>query len=286
VVAVVGLSNLSAGALSTPFSTAPFDTEATGNAAANLFGGFRQDGGPPQFRYFIGTEPTPGPGRLILDFPTPFTDGPGADFAILTNAEAWGPMADAALFEFFLNGQPVVSFIEHLGPNHLFEFDLPGDEAVANRVVVTNITPDPAGINNLATMTFDDAGVAYPLLQAVAVDVRPESSENTVNPKANGVLPVAVRSSLDVRVEAIDPRSVEFGPDGAVETHGRGHLADIDGDGQLELLLHFRIRETGIRCGDTTVSLEGLTYDGQLIGGSDVIRVLGCKTPSKNHKKP
>ncbi len=142
------------------YATDPFDTDVIGNGAANFSGLFRQDGGPQQFRYFIGTNVTPG--SLILDFSQPFTDGAGADFALVTNSESWGVEADTALFEFFSAGVLQASFSASLLPDQVFEFDLPGTGLVADRVVVTNTTPDPPGTNNLATMTFDAAGVAYP----------------------------------------------------------------------------------------------------------------------------
>ena len=153
------------GALAPPFDTEPFNTDTTGNAGSNFEGSFRRLGGPPQFRYFLGTEPLPaGPGRLILTFSL-FTDGPGNDFAILTNGQSWGPLADKALFEFFLGDTLQTSFAAALAPDRLFEFELPGDDVVANRVVVTNITPDPPGVNNLAGMTFDAAGVSHPVTE-------------------------------------------------------------------------------------------------------------------------
>lgn len=142
-----------------PFDTEPFDTDALGNSGANLLGSFRQDGGPGQFRYFLGTNITAG--SLIMDFAVPFTDGPGNDFAILTNSKSWGPLADIAQFEFFLGGNFQGSFTASLAPDQLFQFDLPGNSLIVDRIVVTNITPDPPGIDDLTAMTFDNAGVAY-----------------------------------------------------------------------------------------------------------------------------
>lgn len=142
-----------------PFDTEPFDTDSLGNSATNLLGSFRKDGGPAQLRYFLGTNFPPG--SLIMDFAVPFTDGPGDDFAILTNSQSWGSLADTAMFEFFLSGTLQGSFTASLAPDQLFRFDLPGTGLVADRIVLTNITPDPPGINDLATMTFDDAGIAH-----------------------------------------------------------------------------------------------------------------------------
>jgi hypothetical protein len=145
-----------------PFVTTPFDTDTRGNASANDSGMFRQDGGLPQWRYFLGTEGTPG--SLIMDFAAPFTNGPGPDFAIVTSAESWGPRADVALFEFFLEDTFQAAFPAPLDPDKIFLFDLLGSRLVANRVIVTNLTPDPPGINELGTMTFDNAGVAHLLV--------------------------------------------------------------------------------------------------------------------------
>lgn len=261
--------------LPAPFDTAPFDTDATGNSAANLFGFFRQDGGPQQFRYFIGTNITSG--SLIMDFAVPFTDGPGNDFAILTNSQSWGPLANQALFEFFFAGELQASFIASLAPDQLFQFDLPGSGVVADRVVVTNITPDPPGIDDLATMTFDNAGVAYLVGESVVIDIKPGSDSSPINPKSKGVITVAILTTSTFDATTVDPLSVKFGPNEATEAHGRGHLEDVNGDGKLDLVLHFRTRETGIQCGDLSVFLTGETIGGQPITGSDLIRTVGCK---------
>ena len=143
-----------------PFNTEPFDVSAVGNSGADFLGFFRQHGGPEQLEISIGTNPPAG--SLIMDFAVPFTDGPGNDFAILTSSRSWGPLADKASFQFFLGGNLQGSFTASLAPDQLFQFDLPGSNLVADRIVVTNITPNPVpGVNDLAGMTFDNAGVAY-----------------------------------------------------------------------------------------------------------------------------
>ena len=82
---------------------------------------------------------------MIFDFP-PFTDGEGDDVAILTSSLAWGPLADEALIEFFFAGKLQGSLVAKLAPDELFTFDMPTEAIeVADRVVITNITPDPPG---------------------------------------------------------------------------------------------------------------------------------------------
>jgi hypothetical protein len=149
--------------LPAPFDTPPFDTDLLGASARAPRGFFQEDGGQQQWRLFIGTEPSlQSPfGLFIMDFAVRFTDGPGDDFAILTSADSWGPLASLARFDFFLEGILQTSFTAALSPDQIFQFELPGTGVIANRVVLANVTPDPPGINNLATMTFDNAGVAH-----------------------------------------------------------------------------------------------------------------------------
>jgi hypothetical protein len=117
----------------------------------------------------------------------------------------------------------------------------------------------------------------------VLIDIKPGSYPNCINPRSQGVIAVAILTAsvdagdaLDFDATTVDPLSVEFGPDGATEAHGQGHIEDVDSDGDLDLLLHFRTQETGIECGSNEARLTGETYDGKAIVGSDSIQTVGC----------
>jgi hypothetical protein len=112
---------------------------------------------------------------------------------------------------------------------------------------------------------------------SVTVDIKPGSFPNSINPKSNGVIPVAILTTDTFDATTVDPLSVRFGPKGAKEAHKKGHIEDVNHDGEPDLLLHFRTQATGIQCGQTSASLTGETFDGDPIQGSDSIKTVGCK---------
>ena len=53
------------------------------------------------------------------------------------------------------------------------------------------------------------------------------------------------------------------------------HLEDVDGDGDEDLVLHFKTQETGIQQGDTQAVLMGRTHSSQPILGCDTLKTAG-----------
>ncbi len=144
--------------------------------------------------------------------------------------------------------------------------------------------------NNPSSVAIDTSGKVYvvdkmnsrvqkfgSLAISAEIDIKPGRNPNKIKLKSKGVIPVAILTTHNFDATTVDPLSVEFGPKGATESHGRGHIEDVDGDGDADLVLHFRTRRTGIQCGDTSVSLTGHTFGGQMIEGSDSIKTVKCK---------
>lgn len=122
-----------------------------------------------------------------------------------------------------------------------------------------------------------NAGSAGKCKVNVEIDIKPGELPNSVNPRNNGVIPVAILTTATFDATTVNPMSVRFGPNGAGEVHGQGHLEDVDGDGDLDLVLHFRTPAAGIVCGATSASLTGQTFGGQSISGTDSVRTAGCR---------
>jgi hypothetical protein len=147
--------------------------------------------------------------------------------------------------------------------------------------------PDPS--NNFAAVDLEVECVV-----PVAINIKPGSFPNSINPRNNGVIPVAVLTTMageygtpiDFDATTIDPLSVRFGPrdavwtetGGAFEAHGRGHIEDsyeldeMTRDGDMDMVLHFRTQETGIQAGDVEACVKGDWMD---LGGN-VHSFFGC----------
>jgi len=90
----------------------------------------------------------------------------------------------------------------------------------------------------------------------------------------NRLILVMIPSTPTFNAATIDPTSVRLGPGRAREVHNRGHWEDANGDGRLDLLLHFRCGDTGIREGDTSVPICGRLVTGEPFTATAEIRVF------------
>jgi hypothetical protein len=111
--------------------------------------------------------------------------------------------------------------------------------------------------------------------EEVEIDIKPGSFPNSINPNSKGVIPVAILTTADFDATTVDAETVRFGPAGAEAVHWA--LEDVDDDGDIDMILHFRTQDTGIKAGDTEAELTGKTIDGVGIHGSDSVRTVPPK---------
>ncbi len=151
--------------------------------------------------------------------------------------------------------------------------------------------PAPPGSGGNSCEATDQRGVARPqgvacdigafeleVVQVieVAIDIKPGSDPNSINLFSRGVIPVAILTTDIFDALQVDVTTLAFDPDGAGIAHRQGHVEDVDDDGDVDLVVHFRTQETGIACGDTEATLTGETFAGNPVSGSDSMKVVGC----------
>ena len=115
-----------------------------------------------------------------------------------------------------------------------------------------------------------------PVPVPVTIDIKPGKVPNDVNLKNNGILSVAVLGSIDFDATQIVFSTVTFGPAGAAPAHD-GHVRDVNRDGFMDMVFHFKIQETGIICGDTEAILTGKISDETQFTGTDTVNTVGCE---------
>jgi len=156
--------------------------------------------------------------------------------------------------------------------------------------VTTIILAENVQIGDIPTQPYivrSTESTVMPVI-TVEIDIKPGSWPNPINPDDKGVIPVAILTtsvtsgeSVDFDATTVDPLSVKFGPGEATEAHGKGHIEDVDEDGDLDMVLHFETQKTGIKAGDTEACLTGETLDGKSIKGCDAIVTVPPKGKGK-----
>ena len=104
------------------------------------------------------------------------------------------------------------------------------------------------------------------------IDIWPGDERNLVEPDSDALVLVAILGSADFDPSDVDVDTLGFGPDRARPIDGRGgELEDVNGDGRLDLLSHYRARETGITPGDTQACLTGAMRDEVTLEACDAV---------------
>lgn len=126
-----------------------------------------------------------------------------------------------------------------------------------------------AGIPNSLGTFLDDVEVVLIEIE-VKIDIKPGSYPNSINLKSKGVVPVAVLSIDGFDATAVDPSTVFF----AGASPLRWTMEDVDGDGDLDMLFHFKTQELDLTKDSTDATLTGTTYDGTPVEGTDTVNIV------------
>jgi hypothetical protein len=109
---------------------------------------------------------------------------------------------------------------------------------------------------------------------SVTIDIKPGDNQTVVKTGTRGSIPVAILSTNRFDATRVNPTTVRFGRTGTEALPTSWSLEDVDGDGTLDMVLHFNTLNTRIQSGDTQATLMGRTIDTTPFMGSEPIQAF------------
>ncbi len=118
----------------------------------------------------------------------------------------------------------------------------------------------------------------------VEIAIAPSGADLVLPRVKRGMVPVILFTTSSDQGEGVDfdatkadELSIRFGPSEATITvRSMAERKDVDGDGDIDLLLWFRVQSTGLECKATSGALYGKTTDGQDFKGTAEISEPIC----------
>lgn len=129
--------------------------------------------------------------------------------------------------------------------------------------------------NNITTGTgLTEPEITEPETVEAVIDIKPDSDINPINLKSKGLVPVAILTTDNLDALTVDLNSIIFAGANPV----KWEVQDIDGDGDADILLHFKTEElSDLSSSSTEAVLTGATLDSALFSGKDSVKILPQK---------
>lgn len=145
-------------------------------------------------------------------------------------------------------------------------------DGVTGRFINQFVPPGRGGLAYATDLLF-----LIPPPLPISIDIIPRNSRNNINLKNKKKIKVAVLTTASFSATTVNVDTVRFGVTGTEAAPIQSSFDDVDRDGDVDLILQFNVRDTGIKCGDTSASITGKNLSGQLLKGADAINTKGCK---------
>ena len=146
-----------------------------------------------------------------------------------------------------------------------------------NGLIRVNAVTGAQTMVSSSVAVIDIAVVPAPEAIQVQIDIKPGSFPNSINLGSGGTVPVAIFSTTDFDATTVDPTTVTLAS-APVQLKGKGtpmvSFADINDDGLLDLVVHVSTEALQLNETDTEATLEGKTFNGTAIQGTDSVRIV------------
>jgi hypothetical protein len=157
-------------------------------------------------------------------------------------------------------------FLDGTGTANLGAYVVSGE---VNTVIITHVD-DCCYHSYLNQVDIVLNGTIVPVPMEIGIAIKPCDSPNSLNLGSRGVVPVAVLTTDSFDASTVDPATALF----ASASPLRWTMEDVDLDGDVDLLFHFKTQELDLDENSTAATLVGETFDGQAIQGTDAVRIV------------
>jgi len=119
--------------------------------------------------------------------------------------------------------------------------------------------------------------------------IKPGDEQNNINLRSNGVVPVAVLTSEQFDAASVDPATAVFAGAASVQWS----LEDVDGDGDVDAIFHFRTQELDLNEQSQQATLTAQLKSqmairstaqvsgGSVLSGTDTVQIVSAKKSKK-----
>lgn len=128
----------------------------------------------------------------------------------------------------------------------------------------------------LVAVLFLAAWQSPPQVVRVDIDVKPGDEPTTIEPKREGMVPIAILTTSTFDAATVDPGTIHAGATGTEAAIFRSALEDVDRDRDTDMIALFRVAQMKLDCSGTAIVLTGKTRNGAAIRGTETVTMVGC----------